>query len=822
VKNYPRLDSIPSVVCYAKELARESAEFCRSCRAVSHPLAWYDPMIGGPIESSELFHLADRLTEAAQRAGYPQLLRPGDGTRIADFELSVALFKGLEISPVMAAEPGLWNFLAIALVPDLVRWRFPTHEGGSDDGTIDRWLVGSRSNRQAFERLWWRAFFLRDPDATDPWQVFRRLKEDDFIAIVERTNLVGYQKAVLSLARAVIARVDAGSCSNQGELTRSAAKLLRRKAAFIELHSLDSDALDKLTSSICEEAEMDIKSPATSPDDRLVPTQISGAGSSIEPLGISSKKVISRTIIGERLKIASRTIEAKLMRIRAGGTPRFVDLFCGCGGISLGMAKAGMDAVAGFDADAPSMRTWWSNFHPESGLHRRADPSIDITAHSASSALAWCGYPDGVDGVDVLVGGPPCQAYSRAGRSKINNLRGEAAHLDDERGGLYEHFLRYVAEISPLAVVVENVPDALNYGGDVIPIIICQRLNEMGYHAHFTILNSANYGVPQFRDRVFILGVHKAASTTAIPFPKPSHKIHRLPDSRLNQSRMVKVCQEHPQWASMPPEELPNLPNAFTVHQALDDLPRIFSRNRNSGNLGCVDMQGLLPYSRPPNNCYQELMRNWKGFSTDGLVSANLLREVKRDFEIFARMNHGDEYPEARKIHESVFSEEITRRRSFGQAIKEGDTLWTNIYREMVPPYDTTKFSSKWWKMVPEQPSRTIVAHLQMDTYSHIHYDSDQARAITVREAARLQSFPDGFRFLGAMKEGYRQIGNAVPPLTSAHLSKEIILALTQGCNIYSNSAIPSENPLIHDHNMVTHSGSFPDRITSKISSTGI
>lgn len=780
MKNYPRLDLIPAVLQSVKDMSRESVEFCRSRRAVGHPLAWYDPLGGVPVASSELFHLADRLTEAARIAGYPQSLKPGDGTRIADLELAVVLFEGLEISPVLAAEPGLWNFLAIVLVPDLVKWRFPTHEGASEDATIDRWLVGSRSNRQAFERLWWRAFFLRDPAAADPWEVFRRLKEDDFIAIVERTNLVGYRKAVLSLARAVIARVDAGACSNQGAMTRSAAKLLRRKAAFIELHSLDSDALDELIGSICEEAEREAEGHAIFTGYRPALIKMPAPRSRSDSVGISSNAVHSPTIIKGFQKVDSKAIDAKLQRLHSGGAPRFVDLFCGCGGISLGMTKAGMVAVAGLDADSPSMRTWWSNFRPEAGIHRRGDPSIDITAHSASSALAWCGYPDGVDGVDVLVGGPPCQAYSRAGRSKINNLRGEAAHLDDERGGLYEHFLQYVAEISPLAVLVENVPDALNYGGEAIPVVICQRLSAMGYHAHFTILNSANHGVPQFRDRIFILGVHESISSDRIPFPKPSHRILRRPESRLAKSRMVKVCQDHEKWATMPPKEVDSLPYSVTAHEALSDLPRIFSRNRNGGNLGCVDMLGLLSYSSPPKNSYQQLMRVWNGFSTEGFVSANLLREVKRDFEIFARMKHGDEYPEARRIHESIFSEEITRRRTAGQQIVEGDVLWSQIYREMVPPYDTTKFSSKWWKMVPDQPSRTIVAHLQMDTYSHIHYDSEQARAITVREAARIQSFPDGFRFQGAMKEGYRQVGNAVPPLVAVQLSSAIFLTLMQ------------------------------------------
>ena len=83
----------------------------------------------------------------------------------------------------------------------------------------------------------------------------------------------------------------------------------------------------------------------------------------------------------------------------------------------------------------------------------------------------------------------------------------------------------------------------------------------------------------------------------------------------------------------------------------------------------------------------------------------------------------------------------------------------------MVPPYDPEKFPNKWRKLEPDRPSCTLTAHLGKDAYSHIHYDSDQARTISVREAARLQSFPDGYVFSGAMNSAFRQIGNAVPPL---------------------------------------------------------
>ena len=82
-----------------------------------------------------------------------------------------------------------------------------------------------------------------------------------------------------------------------------------------------------------------------------------------------------------------------------------------------------------------------------------------------------------------------------------------------------------------------------------------------------------------------------------------------------------------------------------------------------------------------------------------------------------------------------------------------------------MPPYDPGKFPNKWRKMEADEPARTLMAHLGKDGYSHIHYDSAQARTISVREAARLQSFPDGFRFEGTMNPAFRQIGNAVPPL---------------------------------------------------------
>ena len=480
-------------------------------------------------------------------------------------------------------------------------------------------------------------------------------------------------------------------------------------------------------------------------------------------------------------KVDAELIRIKLARIRAGGAVSGMDLFSGCGGISLGLHRAGIRMLAGMDIDLPSMRSWWYNFRRDVGLHREGTPTIDISSLDAEEAMARMRCDGGAETVDLLVGGPPCQAYSRIGKGKLASLRGEVAHLSDGRGLLFEEYLRFVRELSPVGILIENVPDALNYGGEVIPEVICAALAEMGYHARFTVLNAASYGVPQSRERVFILAVHEEAAGEAPHFPQPTHQIMRDPEARLTQHRIVKVVQEHPEWGILPPDPARGLPEAVTVSDALSDLPIIRSLDRRGGRLGCATMQEGLPYSAPAANDYQHLMREWPGFRTRSLVDGNQLRDNPRDFPVYALMQQGDQYPEARRIHERLFMEEVGRRRARGLRIDEGDATWGTLQREMVPPYDETKFDSKWYKMRADRPSRTVVAHLQMDTYSHIHYDSAQARAVTVREAARLQSFPDGFMFVGSMKEGFRQIGNAVPPLMAWHLAQELLVSMRGG-----------------------------------------
>jgi DNA (cytosine-5)-methyltransferase 1 len=112
--------------------------------------------------------------------------------------------------------------------------------------------------------------------------------------------------------------------------------------------------------------------------------------------------------------------------------------------------------------------------------------------------------------------------------------------------------------------------------------------------------------------------------------------------------------------------------------------------------------------------------------------------------------------------------------------VKPGSRQYEEIKASIVPPYDVGKFPNKWRKMWRDQPARTLMAHLGKDSYSHIHYDSKQARTISVREAARLHSFPDGFVLCGTMNPAFRQIGNAVPPLLAKAIATHMMKTLKQ------------------------------------------
>jgi len=143
-------------------------------------------------------------------------------------------------------------------------------------------------------------------------------------------------------------------------------------------------------------------------------------------------------------------------------------------------------------------------------------------------------------------------------------------------------------------------------------------------------------------------------------------------------------------------------------------------------------------------------------------------------------MKHGDRYPQAIVLAKNRLEQELKELGS--DAPKPGTAEYESLEASIVPPYGKrdgySNHPDRWRKLFPQEPSWTLPAHLSKDSYSHIHHDHDQARMISVREAARLQSFPDRFRFQGNLGDCFRQIGNAVPPLLAWHIGAMVLETL--------------------------------------------
>lgn len=476
----------------------------------------------------------------------------------------------------------------------------------------------------------------------------------------------------------------------------------------------------------------------------------------------------------------SQAHHRKARRLADGHAPRLLDLFAGCGGISLGFEAAGFEIVGGVEIDPLAAESHARNFfrHQGEDAVKRHSAAVDITQVEPSALLQhFCVAGSAALAVDVIAGGPPCQAFARVGRAKLREVaeHPEAFKLD-ARGNLYLRYLHYVRELKPLALLMENVPDIINYGGHNVPAETCEMLESLGYVAKYTLLNSAFYGVPQMRERMFLLAFSKEAADTVM-FPRPSHWIE-LP-SGYTGTRGVALKHikadlfEGPGYYVDPPTSKPTLPKAISAKEATEDLPTIREHLEGKITRGARRFNELTPYpKRRVPTAYAKLMRSWKGYESSKGIFDHVIRSLPRDYAIFERMNPGDQYPEAHRHALDLFAERLASLEAeLGRLVHPNSSQYKQLFKDTVPPYDPSKFPNKWRKMEANLPARTLLAHLGKDGYSHIHYDSSQARTISVREAARLQSFPDGFVFSGTMNPAFKQIGNAVPPLMAKALA---------------------------------------------------
>lgn len=492
------------------------------------------------------------------------------------------------------------------------------------------------------------------------------------------------------------------------------------------------------------------------------------------------------------LKIDHAT-DHKIRRLERGLEPRVLDLFAGCGGFSLGFQSAGFTLLGAVECDLAASKTHSLNLlpdHPPQSLDiKDADPDKLAQGY-------WGGNPQ--ENVDVIVGGPPCQTFARIGRAKLRSQsHREADWLD--RASLYSQYLRFVERLRPLVIVFENVPDILNYGGGNIAALICEELEKMDYVASCTLLNSVFFGVPQLRERLYLIAYHRSLGCR-VTWPEQTHDFD-LPNGYEDIRAYARRQHRGAPSNNDPLEALPlldrlkNRPLAVSAREALEDLPHLDATKMLEQPRWDQRTNLEHPYPQPKAKpkSYGELMRTWPGFGTQETVTAHITRRLPRDFRVFSQMAPGDQYPRAHAIAERLFAEELQRLEATSSPVDLGSPEWHALRKAYVPPYSPQKFPNKWRKIDAARPSRTLMAHLSHDSYSHIHYDNTQARTITVREAARLQSFPDGFQFAGSMNDSFKQIGNAVAPLVSYALARQI--GATLGMRLPTDMRTPADHP---------------------------
>jgi len=466
----------------------------------------------------------------------------------------------------------------------------------------------------------------------------------------------------------------------------------------------------------------------------------------------------------------------KIERLIGGAKPRVLDLFAGCGGLSLGFQRAGFEIAAAIEVDPVAADSHARNFHgADKATHAAHGIARDITRIEPQEFADTLDLGPVEAAFDVVVGGPPCQAYARVGRAKLREI---VAHPEafkiDPRANLYTRYLHYVRATKPLALMMENVPDILNFGGHNVMQEIAEVLDDEGYNVAYSLLNSAHHGVPQMRDRVFMVAFRSELQVRP-KMPAATHYCD-LPIGYAG-TRSVALKQVKASESSHyvdPDIGDESLPNAVSAREALGDLPPIMLHQEGKLKRGARRFTELARYrSECQPSDFAQRMRTWPGFENAVGVYDHVLRYLPRDTEIFRHMTQGDEYPAASRVAVHLFENEAR-----AQALKPSSAAWQSLRARMVPPYPVHNFPNRWWKLREDKPSRTLMAHIGKDTYSHIHYDSRQARVISVREAARLQSFPDGFVFSGTMNPAFRQIGNAVPPLMATAIAEQMMCSL--------------------------------------------
>lgn len=360
-----------------------------------------------------------------------------------------------------------------------------------------------------------------------------------------------------------------------------------------------------------------------------------------------------------------------------------LDLFCGTGALSYGLEAYGsqLRTVGGIDMDAAAAKT--------AGLNHPAAQIVcdSIERISPEKLLSLSGAPE----IDVIVGGPPCQGFS-----SLRPSRG--LDLEDARNSLYKQFLKYVQVLRPRVFLMENVVGLLTANEGRLVSQIVSSFKRVGYVCDWRVLNAANFGIPQKRERFFLVGVRTNLGGHVLPrFPSPTHRFCGKVIGTAKKDRYV-LNTDHG-------------PNPITVWDAISDLPSLKSGEATES------------YKRQPKTEYQKARR------TSAPVRLTLHQAADHNAKMLQVMRHA------------------------GSSISA-------LPKGLV----SSGYSSCYSRLSPDEPSTTITVKFTSPASSKCIHPFDD-RAITPREAARIQGFDDGFQFCGSKTEIASQVGNAVPPL---------------------------------------------------------
>jgi DNA (cytosine-5)-methyltransferase 1 len=400
----------------------------------------------------------------------------------------------------------------------------------------------------------------------------------------------------------------------------------------------------------------------------------------------------------------------------------FVDLFAGAGGFGLGFRQAGYRPVLSVEIDAWAAETMRQN---DTALRVLQADIREYRDHATIRQLC-------AENVDVVIGGPPCQGFSIAGPATKDP--------SDPRNSLFREFANWVEALQPSAFILENVKGLVSRrtsDGLSVMRIIQQTFRALGYAVEVWQLNAANYGVPQMRERVFVVG--NRIGCPLLGPPKASHTNAPPASGESGQLALIAATGLH---------------RAVTLWQAISDLPP-----REPGQGEEEDQ-----YVGPPVTDYQKQLRG----RAQQLFNHVAMSHSRRLVERFAHVAWG-------QSSANVPSEHMARRRDGTGRL--ADTMYSQNNR----------------RLHPERPSHTIAASFYAN-FLHPY----QHRNLTAREGARVQSFPDAYRFFGKKTVvsqkllhreerhdekflcQYAQIGNAVPPLLARRIAEHLAQVLSQ------------------------------------------